>query len=104
MTSTAPAPADLGGDVQHRRNREHNDALVSGLTEIAETKHATLAQVAIAWVAAQGDDIVPIIGSRRPAQIETSSRLVRRTSHRHRSLDRGHRYGALCQRSITGRR
>ncbi|WP_221216937.1 aldo/keto reductase [Amycolatopsis bartoniae] len=52
-------------------NREHNAALVSGLAEIAEAKHATLAQVAIAWVAAQGDDIVPIVGSRRPGQIET---------------------------------
>lgn len=52
-------------------NREHNEALVSGLTEIAEAKHATLAQVAIAWVAAQGDDIVPIVGSRRPGQIES---------------------------------
>nr|WP_027935763.1 aldo/keto reductase [Amycolatopsis sp. ATCC 39116] len=52
-------------------NREHNEALVSALGEIAEAKHATVAQVAIAWVAAQGDDIVPIIGSRRPGQIET---------------------------------
>jgi pyridoxine 4-dehydrogenase len=52
-------------------NREHNEALVSALAEIAEAKHATVAQVAIAWVAAQGDDIVPIIGSRRPEQIES---------------------------------
>jgi aryl-alcohol dehydrogenase-like predicted oxidoreductase len=52
-------------------NREHNAALAAGLADIAEAKHATVAQVAIAWVAAQGDDIVPIIGSRRPGQIES---------------------------------
>lgn len=52
-------------------NREHNDALVSRLQDIAGTKGASLAQLAIAWVAAQGDDIVPIVGSRRIEQVET---------------------------------
>ncbi|GAA4899803.1 aldo/keto reductase [Streptomonospora salina] len=52
-------------------NREHNDRLVTSLKEIADAKHATLAQVAIAWVAGQGADIVPLVGSRRPGQIET---------------------------------
>jgi aryl-alcohol dehydrogenase-like predicted oxidoreductase len=46
-------------------NLERNLALVEALGEIAETKGATVAQVAIAWVAAQGGDIVALVGARR---------------------------------------
>lgn len=35
------------------------------LREIAASKGASVAQLAIAWVAAQGDDIVPLVGARR---------------------------------------
>ncbi|WNV88634.1 aldo/keto reductase [Umezawaea sp. Da 62-37] len=45
-------------------NIEHNLALVETLRRIAEAKGHTVAQLAIAWVAAQGDDIVPLIGAR----------------------------------------
>jgi pyridoxine 4-dehydrogenase len=37
---------------------------VEKLAEIAKRLDATPAQVAIAWVAAQGDDIQPLIGAR----------------------------------------
>lgn len=46
-------------------NLEHNLALVEALRKVAEGKGATVAQVAIAWVAAQGEDIVPLVGARR---------------------------------------
>lgn len=46
-------------------NVEKNLELVEALREIAETKGATVAQIAIAWVAAKGKDIVPVIGARR---------------------------------------
>lgn len=46
-------------------NVERNLALVEALRRIAEAKGATVAQIAIAWVAAQGDDIVPLVGARR---------------------------------------
>jgi aryl-alcohol dehydrogenase-like predicted oxidoreductase len=46
-------------------NLERNLALVEALREIADAKGATIAQVAIAWVAAQGEDIVPLVGARR---------------------------------------
>jgi aryl-alcohol dehydrogenase-like predicted oxidoreductase len=46
-------------------NLEHNLALVEALREIADAKDATIAQVAIAWVAAEGESIVPLIGARR---------------------------------------
>ncbi len=45
-------------------NVEHNLALVEALRRIAEAKGCTVAQLAIAWVAAQGEDIVPLVGSR----------------------------------------
>jgi aryl-alcohol dehydrogenase-like predicted oxidoreductase len=37
---------------------------VEGLRKVAESKGITPAQAAIAWVAAQGSDIVPVIGAR----------------------------------------
>jgi aryl-alcohol dehydrogenase-like predicted oxidoreductase len=49
-------------------NLEHNLALVEALRDIASAKSATVAQIAIAWVAAQGTDIVPLIGARRTEQ------------------------------------
>ncbi|KPM54713.1 aldo/keto reductase [Frankia sp. R43] len=45
-------------------NVEHNLTLVEALREVATAKGATVAQLAIAWVAAQGDDIVPLVGAR----------------------------------------
>jgi len=46
-------------------NLEHNLALVGALRELAQEREATVAQVAIAWVLAQGEDIVPLVGARR---------------------------------------
>jgi aryl-alcohol dehydrogenase-like predicted oxidoreductase len=43
---------------------EHNLALVEALRRVAEAKGATVAQLAIAWVAAHGEDIVPLVGAR----------------------------------------
>ncbi|MGW6060448.1 aldo/keto reductase [Streptomyces sp. NPDC055189] len=45
-------------------NVEHNLALVEALRRVAEAKGCTVAQLAIAWVAARGDDIVPLVGAR----------------------------------------
>lgn len=45
-------------------HREHNLALVDELRELAESKGATVAQIAIAWVLAQGEDIVALVGAR----------------------------------------
>ncbi|NBB16115.1 aldo/keto reductase [Caulobacter sp. SLTY] len=46
-------------------NIDHNLALVEALRAVAETKGVTVAQLVIAWVAAQGEDIFPLIGARR---------------------------------------
>ncbi|HEY4042268.1 MAG TPA: aldo/keto reductase [Rhodopila sp.] len=47
-----------------------NLALVEALRVIANVKGVTVAQLAIAWVAAQGNDIVPLIGARRREQLD----------------------------------
>jgi aryl-alcohol dehydrogenase-like predicted oxidoreductase len=46
-------------------NLDANLALVDAIREIADGIGASVAQVAIAWVAAQGPDIVPLVGARR---------------------------------------
>jgi aryl-alcohol dehydrogenase-like predicted oxidoreductase len=45
-------------------NRERNLALVERLRELARQLDATPAQLAIAWVLARGDDVIPLIGAR----------------------------------------
>ena len=45
-------------------NVAHNLALVEALRRVAEAKGCTVAQLAVAWVAAQGPDIVPLVGAR----------------------------------------
>jgi aryl-alcohol dehydrogenase-like predicted oxidoreductase len=46
-------------------NLERNLALVEVLRGLAADKQVTVAQLAIAWVLAQGADIVPLVGARR---------------------------------------
>ncbi len=46
-------------------NVDRNLALVAAMRGIAEAKGVSVAQLAIAWVAAQGEDIVPLVGARR---------------------------------------
>jgi aryl-alcohol dehydrogenase-like predicted oxidoreductase len=45
-------------------NVEHNLALVEALRAVASAKGCTVAQLAIAWVAAQDSSIVPVVGAR----------------------------------------
>ncbi|WP_020187384.1 aldo/keto reductase [Methylopila sp. 73B] len=48
---------------------ETNLKLVEALRAIAEAKGVSVAQIAIAWVLAQGADIVPVIGARSPRRL-----------------------------------
>jgi aryl-alcohol dehydrogenase-like predicted oxidoreductase len=43
----------------------HNLRLVDQLRQVAASKGATVAQVAIAWVLSRGMDVVPLVGARR---------------------------------------
>ncbi len=51
-------------------NREENVKLLAPLEEIAAAKGCTPAQVALAWLLAQGDDVVPIPGTKRPERVD----------------------------------
>jgi len=46
-------------------NINHNRLLVDAVTALAARKNCTPAQIALAWLLAQGDDIVPIPGTKR---------------------------------------
>ncbi|MFF4782188.1 aldo/keto reductase [Streptomyces griseorubiginosus] len=56
----------------HDGNLQHNLNLVEALRKIAEQKGVTVAQIAIAWVLAQGEDIVPLVGARTRERLTES--------------------------------
>ena len=51
-------------------NLAHNLDMVAQLTEVATRKGCTPAQLALAWVLAQGEDVVPIPGTKRRRWLE----------------------------------
>ncbi|GAA0383364.1 aldo/keto reductase [Streptomyces luteireticuli] len=53
-------------------NLQRNLDLVEALRKVAEERGATVAQTAIAWVLAQGDDIVPLVGARTRERLTES--------------------------------
>ena len=57
-------------------NFEKNLKLVEKLEEIAKEKDATASQLALAWVLAQGQDIVPIPGTKRVKYLEQNAAAV----------------------------
>jgi aryl-alcohol dehydrogenase-like predicted oxidoreductase len=57
-------------------NIERNRELLRPLEEIAEAKQCTPAQVALAWLLAQGDDVVPIPGTKRRKYLEENCGAV----------------------------
>ena len=58
-------------------NVEHNLDLVEHLRRIANEKRITVAELAIAWVMAQGKDIIPLIGARNRAQLNDALSALR---------------------------
>jgi aryl-alcohol dehydrogenase-like predicted oxidoreductase len=50
-------------------NRDQNLALVDALRVLAQAKGVSVAQIAIAWVLAQGENIVALIGARTPQRL-----------------------------------
>ena len=76
LTGTAK-PADQYDKTDMRRtdprwqpgNFEKNLEATRHLTALAESKEATVAQLALAWLLAQGDHVVPIPGTRSPERV-----------------------------------
>ena len=55
------------------KNFQHNLGIVAEVQAIAAEAGATPAQIALAWLLAQGDDIAPIPGTRRIARVEENT-------------------------------
>ncbi|HEY5184580.1 MAG TPA: aldo/keto reductase [Actinomycetes bacterium] len=57
-------------------NFAHNAALVAGVRALAAEKGVTPGQLALAWVLAQGPDVVPIPGTKRRAYLQENAAAV----------------------------
>ena len=58
-------------------NLERNLRLLDRLSQVAQRLDATNAQIALAWLLAQGEDIVPIPGTRRITRLEENLAATR---------------------------
>ena len=77
LSGTITSTEDLAEDDRRRdhprfaqENIERNLALVETLRALATAKGCTPAQVALAWLLARGDDVVPIPGTKRRRYLE----------------------------------
>jgi aryl-alcohol dehydrogenase-like predicted oxidoreductase len=83
LTGAIANVAQLGADDYRSRhprfqdeNLKRNLAVVDVLTKIATEKHLTPSQLAIAWLLHQGEDIVPIPGTKRRTRLEENCAAV----------------------------
>jgi aryl-alcohol dehydrogenase-like predicted oxidoreductase len=84
LTGAIQKPSDLPPDDWRLRNPrfqseaiEKNLQLASHVKRLAAKKRCTPAQLALAWVLAQGDDVVPIPGTKRVKYLEDNLGAVR---------------------------
>jgi len=80
LSGQIQSPSDWAeGDFRHalpKYSQEHFPKileLVKGLQEIAKAHNSTPAQVAIAWVQAQGSDIIPIPGTKSTKRMDENA-------------------------------
>jgi aryl-alcohol dehydrogenase-like predicted oxidoreductase len=102
-----PASAYPEGDMRRTvdqrwqgENYQANVKAVQQLTEFAASKGITTAQLALAWLLAQGPDIVPIPGTRNPTRVEENAAAVNVTLNQ-ADLERVHQifpHGAFGSR------
>jgi aryl-alcohol dehydrogenase-like predicted oxidoreductase len=57
-------------------HQENNSKLTAGFAEIAAAKNCTPAQLALAWVLAQGEHIIPIPGTKKRRYLEQNAGAV----------------------------
>jgi len=83
LTGQITSPADLADDDFRRHsprfqgeNFERNLELVDRIRQIAREKDCSPGQLALAWVMAQGHDIVPIPGTKRRRYLEENVQAV----------------------------
>jgi len=80
LTGQIKSPADLAEDDYRRtmprfqgENFQANLDLVRHIEELAKTKNCSPAQLALAWILAQGSDIVPIPGTRNARRLDENA-------------------------------
>ena len=80
LTGSIKNPEELDANDSRRRgarfqgeNLDTNLKLVDRITEIATTKGISPAQLALAWVMVQGEDVVPIPGTRKIHRLEENA-------------------------------
>lgn len=83
LTGAVRASANLPEDDYRRKdprfgadNARTNAAIVAAVTAVADAHDASAAQIALAWVLAQGDDIAPIPGTKRVRYLEENVRAT----------------------------
>ena len=83
VTATVSSKEDLPQDDFRRtlprfddEHWQNNKKLVDDFAAFAKSKNATPAQLALAWVLAQGDDIIPIPGTKRVKYLEENVQAV----------------------------
>lgn len=83
LTGQIQQPGDLAPDDWRRtaprfqgENFQRNLELVKKVEEMAAKKHVKPSQLALAWVLAQGEDIVPIPGTKRQRYLEENAHAV----------------------------
>jgi aryl-alcohol dehydrogenase-like predicted oxidoreductase len=83
LTGAIKSLADLGENDRRRDhprfqagNVESNAALVRPLFEMADAKRCTPAQLALAWLLAQGPDMVPIPGTKRRTHLRDNLKAL----------------------------
>jgi aryl-alcohol dehydrogenase-like predicted oxidoreductase len=92
-------------------NWKHNKNIVDTIERIAAEKKCTPAQLALAWVLARGEDIVPIPGTKKMKYIEENARAAEITLSENdlRSIDEaippgttaGERYPERAMRAVN---
>jgi len=77
LTGAAKPREELGADDRRHQiamwapeNFAGNVAMVDRLAQLAESKGISVSQLALAWLLAQKDNVVPIPGSRNPQRVE----------------------------------
>ena len=77
LTGEITSPDDFAPDDFRRgnprfqgENFQRNLELVAAVRQMAEAKQVTAGQLALAWLLAQGDDVVPIPGTKRRTNLE----------------------------------
>lgn len=82
LTGTVSTESLTGGDLRHGDPRfqgadaSRNEALVGELKRLAAECGVTPAQLALAWLLGQGDDVVPIPGTKRIDRLEENATAV----------------------------